>query len=107
MEKAAGPFERRGHNETYRPNGAASAKEPLAPRGAHGSLLFATTSAVVYFPSRSKSPGMARSTRSHAAREACFASAHVKRDVPLIASHSFARRRSESSYIPPYRFQPS
>jgi hypothetical protein len=56
-----------------------------------------------YFPSRSESPGVARSiaslTRWNESFAAYFASFHVSRDVPLTRSQSFARSRSTSSNV--------
>ena len=43
------------------------------------------------------SPGITRSIRSQADREACFASSHVRRDWPLTRDQSLERSRSAAS----------
>ena len=61
-----------------------------------------------YFPSRSESPGTARSreslTRWNESRVAYFASFQDSRDVPLTRSQSVPRSRSTSSNVRPWYF---
>ena len=58
-----------------------------------------------YFPSRSESPGTARSTESltrcHASRVACFARSQSSVDVPRAESQSSERSDSTSSKLRP------
>ena len=52
-----------------------------------------------YLPSRSASPGMARSTRFQAAREACLAFSHPSFEEPFVRLYVASRSRSASSNL--------